>query len=409
MAAAAAARRPSVVTFGADEWIADIPLAALPANAVQLPTQGGQIPNQRFMKSLTIWWEGRITNAAANNPTGVTADGLFALIDTIKIQGTHKVRGKQEQFINVRGPDMREWSSIYQAKWATAYLNVNGTLKSASVLGLNGFSAAYANALLSVTASQYNDIRFAVTIPFVPLGVSAGQQIDYLLDAPNYDNLQLTVSCGDDQSVFTYGARGAPTFSAYGSASGSPQLRVYGQFAKQGTNAFAGFVPARVFRWFNELTGSPLTTTAPGVRLFNINRGNKIRALLFKAGTRGTTQAAGYTAYATLLDTILGANIQFMQGTNKQIRFFQDYRHFADVSKQIYSLESDAGYALLDFAKHGSVREALNLRGAVVGASGDVDTYLQSDIVGAANQAALAMYEELQYDPSMNGVSYQPY
>ena len=109
--------RPRVVTFGADEWIADIALAALPATNVTLPTQGGQIPNMRFLKSLVLWWEGRITNAASNNPSGFQQDGFPGLIDTIKIQGTHRVRGKQEQFINVRGPDMREWCGIYQGKY----------------------------------------------------------------------------------------------------------------------------------------------------------------------------------------------------------------------------------------------------------------------------------------------------
>lgn len=401
--------RPAVVTFGADEWIADIPLAALPLPAAQLPTQGGQIPNMRFMKSITLWWEGRITNAGSNNPSGVTADGLFALIDTIQVKGTHKVRGKQELFINVRGADMREWCAIYEGRWPACYINKNGALKNASALGLNGLSNAYANAQLSTAASEYNDIRFAVEIPFVPLGVNAGQQIDFLLDAPNYDNLQLTVSCGDDLSVFTYGSHGAPSFTAYGASSGSPQIRVYGTFAKQGPSAFAGFVPARVFRWFNEITGSTMTTTAPGVRLNNINRGNKIRALLVKTGTRSTAVSGGFSSYATLLDTVMSGNIQFMQGTNKQIRFWQNYIHLAEFSKRAYQMEYDTGYALIDFARHGSVREALNLRGAVVGATGDVDTYLQSDIVGASNQAELLMYEELYYDPSINGIPYQSY
>lgn len=81
----------------------------------------------------------------------------------------------------------------------------------------------------------------------------------------------------------------------------------------------------------------------------------------------------------------------------------------AEQTKSAYGIDYDAGYALLDFARHHTVRESLNLRGAVVGASGDVDTYLQSDISGASNQAELAMYEELYYDPSMNGVPYQSY
>lgn len=406
----AASPRPRVVTFGADEWIADIPLAALPANQVTLPTQGGQLPNMRFMKSITIWWEGRITNAAAGNPTGFQADGFANLIDTIKIKGTHRVRGKQEEFINVRGADMREFVAIYQGKYPDAKFNINGVEKTEGKLNLlSGFSNYYGSSLLDLAATHYNDIAFAIEVPFTPMGVGAGQIIDFLLDAPNYDNLVLTISCGDDQNIFTYAARTAPTFTAYGSDSGSPQIRVYGTFAKAGTSAFAGFVPARVFRWFDELTGSVMTTTGNGRRLNNINRGNKIRSLLFKTGTKSAAVAAGYNAYDTLSDAIMAGNIQFMQGTNKQIRFFQDYRHMRQMTTKLYGMGYDDGYALLDFAKHGTIRESLNLRAAVVGASGDVDTYLQSDINGAANQAELALYEELYFDPSMNGVPYSSY
>ena len=402
--------RPAVVTFGADEWIADIPLASLPNPNATLPTQGGQIPNMRFIKSLVLWWEGRITNAGANNPTGVTADNVFGLIDTIKIQGTHRVRGKQEQFINVRGPDMREWCAIYQGRFPGCYIVKNGALQNASALGFSGgFPNAYAGTLLSTTASQTNDIRFKIEIPFHPLGIGVGQIIDFLLDAPNYDNLTLSVVAGDDTNVFTYGTRGAPTFSAYGSGSGSPQIRVYGVFAKQGLSAFAGFVPARVWRWFDEQVGSKLTTTATGQRINNLNKGNKIRALLFKTGVKSTTNTAGLNTYNTLSDSIFSGNIQFMQGTNKQIRYFQNYIHMAEQTKTAYACDYDQGYALLDFARHHTIRESLNLRAAVVGASGDVDTYIQSDISGAANQVELMMYEELYYDPSFNGVPYASY
>jgi hypothetical protein len=402
--------RPRTTTIGADEWIADIPLAALPNANVQMPTQGGQIPNMRFMKSITLWWEGRITNAASNNPTGFQQDGFSALLDTVKIQGTHRVRGKQEQFINVRGPDMREFCAVYQGKYPDAQLIVNAVSKNAGQLNSGqGFSNYFGSSLLSLTASQTNDISFAVEIPFTPLGVGAGQVIDFLLDAPNYDNLTLSVAAADDQNVFTYGTRGVPTFTAFNSGAGSPQIRVYGSFAKQGLSAFTGFVPARVWRWFDEQTGSKLTTTTTGVRLNNVNRGNKVRSLLFKTGVRSSAVAAGFNAYSTLSDSIMSGNIQFMQGTNKQIRFFQNYRHMRQMTTKLYGLEYDQGYALLDFAKHGTVREALNLRASVVGASGDVDTYTQSDITGAANQAQLMMYEELYYDPSMNGVAYASY
>lgn len=363
--------RPLVSTINRTEWITDI---QIPTNNTQvaLPTNGGLIPNDRFIKKLYMQWEGRITNAGVNNPTGTQADLQYALLDTVLVQGLHRGRGQFEQFINMRGPDLRELALIYQTR------------------------APFSNlANLNLAASATNDLRFIIPIDFTPMNVSLAQQVDWLLDAPNYDALKLAINVADDQNVFTYGTRGAPTFSAFGSGAGNPRIRVHAEFAQAGQSQFAGFVPARLWRYFFEDTSSDITATTTNARMANIPRGYRIRNILVKTGVKSAAVAAGNNSYNTLSNTIL-ANLKIMRGLNKAIRFYADYFAAREDCAEAYSVTPDTGYVLLDFAQHGTWHESVDASGLAAGPAGDTDFYFQADSTGAASQAAVFAYEELR-------------
>jgi hypothetical protein len=363
--------RPKISTASRTEWIADI---NLPTNnvAVQLPTNGGQIPNDRYIHTLWLQFEGRITNAASNNPTGTQADGVAQLLDTIQVSGYHRLRGASEQFINVRGHDAYELAGIYGSRFPTL---------------------TPVNLALGVSAT--NDIRFFTPIYFTPMGVSLEQMVDFLLDAPNYDALKLNINYGDDQSVFTYGTRGAPTFSAFGSGSGNPRIRVLADFAQAGRSQFANFVPARAWRYFIEDTSAAETTTTANARLINIPRGYRMRSILLKTGAKSTAVASGNTSYNTLIDSML-ANLKVFRGTNKVVKFFADQRSAREIGATYFSVTPDLGYQLLEFAPRGSWHESLDCTGLAAGPTGDTDVFIGADTTGAANQATLALFEELR-------------
>lgn len=363
--------RPLVSTISRTEWIQDIQQTAQNVG-LNLPTNGGTIPNDRFIHAIWLEWEGRITNAGANNPTGTQADGVTQLIDNFNIQGYHRVRGQQEQFLTMRGHDAYELSSIYSSRF---------------------FTSIPAN--LSLAPNATNDIRFFIYVPLTPLGIALEQQIDWLCDAPNYDSFKLTVNVADDQNIFTYGARTAPTFSAFGSAGGNPRIRVHADFAQAGRSQFAGFVPARAWRYFVEDTSSAETSTTANARLINIPKGYRIRNFLLKTGTKSAAVASGNTAYATLIDTML-QNLKVFRGTNKVVRFYADQKMSRESGAQLYSVTPDLGYSLIDFAPRGSWHEALDTTGLAAGPTGDTDVYIGADTTGAANQATLALFEELR-------------
>lgn len=372
-------RRPSVSTISRFEWQSDIQVPLVGGVVVNqvLQPPNNIVPNDRFLSGMLLQYEGRITNAGAGNPTGVQADAPFALIDTVIMQGTHRLRGQPEQFINARGADLRELARIYES---------SAPLVAPAALGLGPLAA--------------NDIRFTIPIWFYPERVSLGEKVDHLLDAPNYDALSLRIQVADDQNIFTYAARTAPTFSAFGSAVGNPVIRVGFWYAQAGRHAFEGFVPARVWRYFNEDASADITTTAANVRLQNMNvpRGNRIRNILMKTGIASAAVAAGNTSYNTLSNVIL-ANVKVMRGVNKVTRFYADFFELSEDVRINKAIAPTAGYALLDYAPNATVHENLDLTGAAAGPTGDVDVFIQADVTGAAGQRLMALWEEIRGFP----------
>ncbi|MGH9770308.1 MAG: hypothetical protein ACRD4Q_01180 [Candidatus Acidiferrales bacterium] len=369
-----------LVTIDREEFVSSIPFVA--DSPATLPTQGGILPSDRFLYGLKLHFRGRVTNAATGNPTAVLADAPWQIIDKIDIQGYHRPRAKTENFFNLRGAEIYEYNKNYSS--SDPYVNylVNGTPAQA----------------LSFAASATNDFEFFLNIVFPPEKVGLWQQFGYLLDAPNYDSLVMTVYFADDKSLFS-GQTTASTFSAFGSATGSPELRVSGLFAQGGPQAFQGFIPGRVWRYYKENVSGDIVSGASQSRQYNIPTGYRIRSILMKTGVKATTTAAGNNAYASLSDNIL-QNINVFRGTNKAVRQFRDFTGVKEATRQAYAILPDTGYSLIEFCKHGALFEAFDATQMTAGPTGDVDFYLAADVTGAANQGALYAVEELRGKPA---------
>ena len=338
-----------------------------------LPTNGGLLPNDRFMAFLILEFRGRLTMPGATGPSAVRAESMAAIIERVQVEGYHKTRRQQERFIDMRGADLELLQRIYSP------------------------GAFIKTPTLSVTASATNDMIFQLLVPFTPQRMPVSVQAGYLLDCPNYESLKLTVQWGDYKNIVVPGATAA-TWSAYGSTTGNPTLRVAGGFAIQ-PGRFGNFIPGRIWRYFNESTGSNPTTTNTQTRLFDIPRGFDVRAVVMKTGTKATDTTAGNNAYQTLTDYL--ADIRINLGLNKSIRRYLDGNGIHADLVTSYNLASRiTGLNPLDFAQWGAPGEVLATRPLISGPTGNVDLYVSSDVTGAANQAAVFMMEEWRYRPS---------
>lgn len=360
-----------ITAFSRVEYIDSITFSQ---NSVQtLRTNGGNLPNDRFLSHLLLEFRGRLTMPGATGPTAVQADAHAAIIERVQVEGYHRIRRQQEKFIDLRGADLELMQRVYSP---------GAMIKTPTTI--------------SVTASATNDMVVQIMVPFTPQRMPVSVQSGYLLDAPNYESLKLTIQWGDFKSVVVPGTTDA-TWSAFGSASGSPELRVYGGFAIHPAR-FASFIPGRIFRYFQEVSGSPMTTTATGNRFYDIPRGFDIRSILLKTGTKATNTTAGNNSFATLTDFL--TDIRVNMGLGKYIRRYLDGNAvYADLAGSYNLGGRITGYNPIDFAQYGVPGEVLNTRGLISGPNGNVDLYLSADVTGASNQAALVNLEEWRYRP----------
>jgi hypothetical protein len=357
-----------LVALSRPEHIGDIPFAI---NSTQtLATRGGILPSDFFYYGLLLEVEMRDTVAVANMASE-NADSPYSIVDQVIISGLHRVRKQTETFFQLRGADIRELALIY------------------------GSRAPFTTGAIGV-AQAAKDIRFMLPIIFTPEKLPLIQQVPYLLDAPNYENLVLTVKWGDGVSFGPNGAGTTHTFVGFGAAA-TPRCRVHGIFASFGRNGAPGFVPARVWRFMQENTSTDLTAGGNNLRLFNINRGNIIRSLLMKFGTKAAV-TANNDAYATY-SNVIATDLRLQRGTNRQIRHFVDQFVAREYGALNVAITPDNGYALIDTAENGDVRSALDTQGLIAGPTGDVDLFLQASIAGAATQGALMVTHEIRGTP----------
>lgn len=363
----------SMTSFSRMEYIDAIPFAE---NTQQtLRTNGGILPNDRFMAGLLLEFRGRLTMPAATGPSAVQGDAHAGIIERVTVEGFHRIRRQQEKFIDLRGAEIEALQQYY---------NPSALIKLPTTI--------------SITASATNDIVLQLYVPFTPMRVPVNAAAGYLLDAPNYESLKLTVQYGDFRSVVVPGTTAA-TWSAFGSTTGSPECRTYGFFALH-PQRFAGFVPGRVYRYFQEITGSPMTTTANEVRVWDIPRGFDVRSVLLKTGVKATNTTAGNNSFASFSDFLTELRINL--GLGKYIRRYLDGNaNYADVASSYNLASRRTGINLIDFAQYGNLSEVLNTRPLISGPTGNVELYLQANVSGSANQAAVAVMEEIRYRPIM--------
>ncbi len=361
-----------ITTFDRAERLADINYVANTAST--LPTSGGVISDPRYLTALQIRLEGRVTMPGAGGPAALTADGIAQLIEKITVRGFHRIRSRNEAFYDKRGADAK-----YDADLFTL-----GNLPSLP-------------ATWNFAVNATNDFRVNFFVPFYPLGFPMSEQLSYIVDTPNYDNLQLVIQWGDAASVFATNGN-TVTLSAYGSAVGTPTAHVVARWALGGPSKFANFVPGRIFKYFTEVTGSIPTTTATNVYLQQIPRGNLIRSISVKTGVKSANVSGGNNAYTSLSDTIL-ANIKTQLGTNYNIRYFPHQQDIGVENAVKKGFPYVPGRALLDFAPNGALAEMLDLRGKQAGGTAQTDAAMLADVTGAASQAITFGWEELQAFP----------
>jgi hypothetical protein len=334
-------------------------------NSTSRFTKSADLDPGRVLRSLLINVQGACTVGVAD-ATADLADNVGAIVEQIRMFGSHQGRGSTDNFLQIRGCDLKELCNIRA--------------------GVKVFDNSSTIAVThSATAYQFD---FNILIDFPPTGHRVEEQVGYLLDVPNWSQLELDVQFGDANSIWN--PAGTTTFTW-----ASQTINLLGRYAQE-KKKFAGFGFGLKYLVETENATAQLTTTASQVNLYQLDNKGKIRSLLLKTGTKASTVTSPNNAYATLSDAIL-ANIRLVQVPSQK---FREYARFSDlkaIDSLVYRYSPATGYALLDLGGDGLSFEALSPSSISTGEAGTTNLWLQADVTGAASQALAVAQESLYY------------
>lgn len=366
------------------------------ANTVQsTPTA---IRTDRKIKTVLLHFRGRMTNAgtgptllAGSTLLGANTSNLvFRLIQQITIRGQHLRYGSQT-IIQMRGETAAEYYALLYPNWAP--------LITVSVQG----AAAARNPNLTVTLAQTNDIDFVLPIPMYPPGLNANDIPFYSLHGPDWPgNLYIDVQFADGTALAS--ANPPTSFTAYGSASGSPLVNILTERPLLGKDLMARISPAITFRqsYTNQPTTAVQGAGGTGTKLADLTVGKDTSRIFTKMGTQGASQTAGVVSFASLLDSITTRT--FFQLDNRQLRFQPSNGDTAlqDYMGRLFGRQIPIGYKLIDFVSTPGDSDA-NPKAAFPSSqlTAARKFELDADVTAAANQIGEVIQEMLLGTPGL--------
>jgi hypothetical protein len=336
----------------------------------------------RPIESIVVVLKGRIT-VTVGAYADLSADSFANLVQRFTLRGTHNEFGSQVPW-DMSGASTFVYPKHFQQTGGQIYTSVGGgALTLAATPGVP-FTSAFTGTVAT------HDFIVIWHLPMTPLlkGQSGKrQQTNYLLYRRNWnDSLQLDIALGDASALGD--PTGATTaFTAFQSATGTPQLQTLVNYGSPGPFEGAA-APGVVIR--NEQMLNNVTTAGAQIRLMQLQK-YITNAIVLKAGTLEVTgQTAGITTFDTYNDLFLDKTQLLVDG--KQIRRVDS--NFAERAylNRFQDHNPIQGFFALNFIEAGNALTAYradtpDLRSA--------DIALFSDLVGVGANDRVTVIQEL--------------
>jgi len=328
---------------------------------------------------------GRI-NVTVGNYTAVAPEAMANLLQNIQIQGIHKDFGNLTP-IRMSGATAFMWPTMFQGRG-------NGT----SII--NGVYQAFpaARPMTSNFTGAVGTYDF-ITVWRIPVGPLLGQgqavkrqYTNFMWMASDWaDSLQTQLIFGD-ASALGDPTGATVTFTAFGSATGSPVMSVHLNYSL--LTQFAGLVRSGVTIRTEQPTAQQQTALTTQAVLQTLQK-QITPNVLVKTGTIQTTGlSAGVTTLAALSDVQLDRTQITVD--NKPVRNNQDNIVFKADQEAYWASLIPEGYFLMSFVE--GQNALLSYRGD--GLSGGSQFQLQSDVIAAsANNRQFYIQEQILGGP----------
>jgi hypothetical protein len=332
------------------------------------------VKTDKFIWGMQVRFHGRI----AVGGTGFTplTNALWNLIQEFRVYGTHAKYGAQVPF-RQRGATVADYSRIFG----------QGFTPTATVLK-GGVAGTFDG-----TASTNFDVDVIWTLIFPPGDIPLADQIvNGALKGPDWaGDLHLAMDTTDGTALGTTAAN--ITFTAYGSASGSPQLLVSLIRPNMTVALMNAISPAICFKTYitldTLLQGSSFSNQQ--IALLNIGKGTT--RIILKSGTLQTSTTTGVAVFASLSNSIITLSAPFLDG--KPLKNPYSNLEMREYGNFFYKTDSPTGYQVLDWIEGRNVLSAFPSQGLTAARRFEVD----GSIVGASNQGGERIQEELLGSP----------
>lgn len=330
-------------------------------NAIPL-TNG--IPRNLPLTRIMAVLEGRLQITVNTTPGAFFPEAPSTLVRRFQISGTKATGGGSDTLINIRGEEAHRLTMFYES-----YTPVGVLLP--ALPGAGG--TVFPTPLTQASAVGSFDFRVFYELPLSYRFASIQDEVSSIMDPSIYSQPDLTVQFGTGQanlldSTFV----GTTVLSAFGSATGSPTIRLYRY------NPLAAKLPIgrmRVFHSSRRLAvGANVGATFADTKITDIQPGRFIRAMMLRqfnenAAVTGQMDATGAAPAAS--GALIGDNSNpgifrwrvklngYEIGRMVNCDLQEDSRQQFD-----FGILMPQGYALWDFASRGFVSgTALDTRG----------------------------------------------
>lgn len=335
----------------------------------------GDLTRPKWLWGLLCEFKGRVAVATAA-ATNVLAEAPQSLINYIKVEGQHKTLGNRTIFY-LRGPSAMQLVNLY-GRGRTLTLNNGGIVPNAANLAVGNY-----------------DFDMAFIIPFPPQGIPLSQQAMFMLKTEDWKTLQIRVAFGDPTALVTTIGTAVFSFSAFGSATGSPVFTI--NTIEPQLGSFRNSInPALVRRSWQDVT-TPLTAASgTDLLLAPLTTGYRYRAATFKQMTVATARSAGVVVAAQngLSDGLVTRELVKLD----QALIRNPFNTFAAKEWTGYASEfsQPTGYALTEFCEGGDIRTAFPAHRLTPSNRFE----FRGDVVAAANQQGELIEEYIEGNPS---------
>jgi hypothetical protein len=334
---------------------------------VKSPTS---IKTDKVICFLIFEWLGRITIATADI-AALTVDSLGQLLQEIRVYGTHAQFGAQTP-IKLRGGLVRVLNRIYRLGY---------TPRDQASATWTGAKGSY-------------DLRVFWTLPLFPLPISLSLAPLYSLKGPDWaGNLFVEVDCGN--ALALGGVVGNTSFTAYGSASGKPELRVSVVRPSLTVDLMNRISPAITFKSYKYLDNVVQGASFAGAKITDLNIGKRMASLVTEAGTLFAA-GAGQRAYSAMSDAIITRIYPSLDG--KPLVLPYDGATQQEWSAWLGGNVNPVGYLEWNFLRE-SANPDSGFPAETLTAARRFE--LDGDVAGAGGQGAVLVQEEVLGSPAI--------